>query len=779
MRSAHGWLGAVLLAAACASAACTAPEGEEVGSTEAAAHDGRTAVTVVTDPGALAYLDTHGFSFAERFAGTAAGTRGGVLAAGSPRYAALVSTVQRDVLASAARYPQHRMGRLPAFGDATKTARERVGGSGYQEMNWTWLTTNAAYWQLVGVINRFDRRVLPERASTCGELRLVYRAAYEGDREGSRLPITVVVVFAPPKYDDGCRAVAQRWVYPSEQLPEGAALGQWLEGNGLRGLGSPISFELDALTELWSRFVRERDGVGRHHQYTLRVFRPDGDGIAPEPLANTPEVESIVGGPLYDETRGAYVTVEPRPARRAALLSWIRDNRAAIEAGTASLGVLDVEGEGPTEVRATQAESFSAMGPTRASNRPYSRIFGDDLAGFQEGVGLSSPSEAKALLRRLDMMTCQGCHVTRSVLGFHLVGEERDHDVYRRWKEYDAAGDDDPAHPEKRSYHTDRERPSVEPPFLARVVANKLAVGISPHLRDERDRRAEDLFAFLERSGSVPMPPPDQGATLAGTYGATCFRGDPNDPAFGRAAVPAYQCRPGLHCVALDDSDFGQCIHEYERSGRVDHALRSVGDPIEVHRYSYGPTLAAADPFKDSGPVVSSSACLTGGKTGRDNGFPFGGICSPISGALIKDGSSRCNLQEGGSIALGESAYVSKQGRTTKTPDRNGAPRVVCGAAPFQDNVASTWGKMSTAAMIWQSTAPGLQIACDEDHPCRDEYVCMRGLPDPNGPDPRKGTCMPGYVLAQLEIDAHRVPGTTAPCIQTPAGSTSVTTCSP
>jgi len=754
-------LGVASLAAACAPAS----EDEDVGQASHAQQDGKTAVTVVTEPGALAYLEAHGFSFAERFAGVSADAHGDALAL-TPRYASLVSAIERDVLAAAAQYAQHGY-RLPAFGDEAKTAREKVGSS-YQDLNWTWLSSAAVRWELTGVVNRFDRRILPERASSCGEVRLVYRAAYDGPRESSRLPVTVVVVFRPPNAASGCRAVAGSWIYPRATAGEGEAFGEWLRGGPLAGLGAPISFELDALTDLWSRFVRERDGVGRHHQYTLRVFRPDGDGLAPEPLANTPDVTAIVGGPRYDEAKAQYVAAAASPARKAALLAWIRDNRVAIDRGHASLTPLDVEGEGRVELRALQVDSFSAMGLTRVVNRPYSRVFGDDLPAFKAGLGLASDSEAKALLRRLDTMTCSGCHVTRSVLGLHLVGEERDHALYRDHAAH--AGDRD-------SIPTDRDRPANEPPFIVRLVANKMAVGISPHLRDERDRRAADLLEYLKSGGGVSMPPPDRGKKLAGTYGAPCWRGDANDPAFGFRAVPEYACGLGLHCAAVDDGEFGQCVPQYANAaGRVDLAMRSVGDPFEVHDYAANTSLASADPFRETGPVASRLACIGGGATGRDNGFPLGGICAPISdGRLIKDGASGCALGDGTRIGLGESAYIGANGRSRKDADRSGAARVVCGAAPYQDNVSRTWGRMSTAAMIWESCAAGLQIACDEDHPCRDEYVCMRTLPDPHAPDPKKGTCMPGYVLAQLEIDAHKVPGTKAPCLQQTGKA--VTTC--
>jgi hypothetical protein len=411
------------------------------------------------------------------------------------------------------------------------------------------------------------------------------------------------------------------------------------------------------------------------------------------------------------------------------------------------------------EVRATQVWSLTAMGLTRASNRPWSRIFVDDLESFRTAMGFASAGEARAFLRKLDMTSCNGCHVTRSVLGFHLVGEERDGAAYENPAAHEADPDlavdmDRPGGVPIDQFATPREKAPIE----ARVTANRMAVGISAHLRDEMDRRARDLRRFLGEGSFEPMPPPDRGATLAGSFAAPCAMPEAPASIVGPDAKDL-ACKPGLRCVALDDAGYGQCIVAYDPS----HDVRAVGDPFEMQKYAVetkGGLWSTADPFLDRGPVVASVHCLGGGETGRDMGFPYGGICEPKNGALLVDEIEKkketgCHASDG-VVAFGDSGYLTSAG-VVVSKGVDGSRELVCGLAPFR--ASKTWGYMSTAAMAWNSISPGWQVACNLEHPCRDEYVCMRRLPRKIAePGSFVGSCVPGYLLNQLEIDAHKIP---------------------
>ena len=126
-----------------------------------------------------------------------------------------------------------------------------------------------------------------------------------------------------------------------------------------------------------------------------------------------------------------------------------------------------------------------------------------------------------ALLRRLDALTCMGCHQSRSLAGFHAIGAERD---------------------------------------PARVV-DAIAVALSPHLEEDLPRR--DRYLRSLAGASVPdemRPPAERGAgTTPGTSGHAC--------GLGNRGFAAWACAPGHACVAVDDDLVGQCMPTSSRAG--------------------------------------------------------------------------------------------------------------------------------------------------------------------------------------------------------------------
>ena len=64
---------------------------------------------------------------------------------------------------------------------------------------------------------------------------------------------------------------------------------------------------------------------------------------------------------------------------------------------------------------------------SRLANRPFKTLFPDEVPTFRDVsfAGNRRVSSPAMLVRRLDEMTCVGCHQARSLAGFHLVGEER------------------------------------------------------------------------------------------------------------------------------------------------------------------------------------------------------------------------------------------------------------------------------------------------------------------------------------------------------------------
>ena len=79
-----------------------------------------------------------------------------------------------------------------------------------------WLSSSAVRLELVAVVNRIDRRVF--HPGTCGELRFVYRAAYQApdkDWFSSRLPLTVNVGSSCPTTASAARDARVRWPGPT------------------------------------------------------------------------------------------------------------------------------------------------------------------------------------------------------------------------------------------------------------------------------------------------------------------------------------------------------------------------------------------------------------------------------------------------------------------------------------------------------------------------------------------------------------------------------------
>jgi hypothetical protein len=171
----------------------------------------------------------------------------------------------------------------------------------------------------------------------------------------------------------------------------------------------------------------------------------------------------------------------------------------------------------------------------------------------------------RALLRRLDGLTCNGCHETRSVAGFHLLGEP-----------------DDPTQ-----------------------VLDAMFVPTSPHLDGDLERRAVWVAAIARRQPGNEARPHSDFERHQGAYGAHCGRGDP--------AFASWTCNDGLTCVALDDPDLGVCLTK----------ARTAGDPCEV-----GDLQTRDVPTRDRVKNVENLAC-DGDAVCNTNrvGFP-GGMCT-------------------------------------------------------------------------------------------------------------------------------------------------------
>ncbi|MET3494612.1 hypothetical protein [Variovorax boronicumulans] len=337
-----------------------------------------------------------------------------------------------------------------------------------------WLTSPDAFFELVGVANRMDRR--PFQNGACGETRLVYRLAYRTAAMQSRLPMTVNVELRgdAPDADGSCASTARRWQPPQASMPDDA-LGRWLVS--AEGPLSPQRLAPARIAQVttnlqsvrWPSAVRP--DLGGHAEYMLRAFRWNAAAqrFDAAPLENTPDVARLkANAPLRKE-----------------LQQWLQQpaNLRALEEATLQV---------PEKFLATESISVAPRGLARLANRPFAQIFSP--GEWHAVPGSRTLQSPQAVLRRLDDLSCAGCHQSRAVAGFHLLGVDR--------------------RGASRTFTT----------------GNALALPHSPHLQDELARRGSYVLSAL----STPRPDPfrplaephidnaDSAAPEKATVGASC-----------------------------------------------------------------------------------------------------------------------------------------------------------------------------------------------------------------------------------------------------------------
>ncbi|WP_437983854.1 hypothetical protein [Sorangium sp. So ce117] len=521
---------------------------------------------LLTDPAVLAELEAAGLDF-------------GSVLTGAPRAPASLSALSRTAeLGSIARVLADDLRHVQRADPRSGTSIARHAHRLFDER---WLSAEGARFELIGVVNRMDRR--PFDASACGETRLVYRLAYAAKTPGgvasatsaagasvatpapaaaSRLPMTVSFELLAPAGDArACRRLAQAWsragAFSGPDLvrfltsPEGPLA----PGAADRAHLARLVVNLQSVR--WPSTVRP--DLGGHAEYVLRAFRWDARAgrYAPLALENTPDVARL----------------SRDPARRERLRAWLSapENLARLDEGTALL---------PEEFLATKALSATPHGLARRANRPFRVLFEPrDFAGVDFG-GLSRVRSPEGLLRRLDQMTCPGCHQSGSVAGFHLLGQE--------------------------------------PPGR---VHDALFTVESAHLAGDLPRRRAVVEAVAR--GAAPddeVPYPERGDGARGGYGARCGLGDPS--------FADWSCAEGLVCSAYDApqedrATVGVCLP----------AAPEVGDPCQV-----GAVVPHADPHRDRAAAAQPGACpLAAVCNTSPVGFP-GGMCTSSCVALPEEG---------------------------------------------------------------------------------------------------------------------------------------------
>lgn len=506
---------------------------------------------LATDAALMADLEAKGASLAALLEGAPSALANDELAA-KPRYASMLRVFDEDVRDVARRDPAAGVGMAKA----------------HRLLDVAALRSKRARFELVGVTHRLDRGHV--RPGTCGEARFIYRLAYatkQATKDGaidiaSRLPATLAVTYwlRPPATTKieatatDCAKVAALARVPSEGVTAAWLLSERGPFGGLPDLRTRFkAVEANLQIVRWPSTTRP--DLAGHAEYAMRVFETKGDALVPAPLENTLDVSLF-----------------RTPAKVGELERFVRGNLDAIDFGTVRF---------PDLWAAKKSVSVSPRGLARLANRPFRQVLDPKRLSDLDLAGRANIASPEALVRRLDQLTCAGCHQSRSVAGFHLLGEDR------------VAG------------------------------ANSVAVPLSPHLLAERARRAAGMEAVAEGRGFGAHPSPERGLAEKGHYGARCGLGDRG---FAR-----WTCDDGLTCQRGDrargeDTLLGTCLP----------SASAAGDPCESMIVEPN-----ADGMRDRG-TMERKACGPGAGCGSNLvGFP-GGLCAVACSSLASDPNGVC-----------------------------------------------------------------------------------------------------------------------------------------
>jgi hypothetical protein len=392
---------------------------------------------------------------------------------------------------------------------------------------------------LAGIVNRMDRAYVSEQ--NCGEIRLIYRltrtaVSEAGDNATSpRLPVMLnVVLKAKGDYAIGssgaavtCSEIARRWLAAGDLPLTGAALAEKLIArDGPLDLIRPANIERIE-TNLQIAHAPKSAARDFRTDYLLKVFDYDAQSGTFEeaPLENQIDRERI----LADETL------------RRDFRKWLLDpgHFAELDRGTILIPerFLATGAVAATPVGFAPSNLQPAFGLVQGEGAPADVVFSEEdvvaalKKALESGARLQNIRSVGGFERRLNDITCSGCHQTRGIGGFHFPGVD----------------------------------------WMTASPSNSTVVPASPHFFGDQIRRRDILAALQDGrrpdySRGFSSRPQSRGSTeLAGTeysdgWGAHCYvrraSAADNDRSFG-----SWTCAEGLTCQVVGKaSRMGMCF---------------------------------------------------------------------------------------------------------------------------------------------------------------------------------------------------------------------------
>jgi hypothetical protein len=389
---------------------------------------------------------------------------------------------------------------------------------------------------LSGIVNRMDRAYLDE--GHCGEIRLLYRltrtaAPETAEAASPRLPMTLNVVLKA-KADRAvdargetitCATLARRWLAAGELSLTGAELAAKLTAKdgpldlimpenierietNLQIAHAPKSAVRDFRTDYLMKVFDYNAQSGKFEEATLENQIDRGRLLADENLKSDFKAWLLRPENFRELDRGTILIPEKFLARGAVAVTPVGFAPSDLQP---AFGL--VEGEGAHPI-------FSESDVVAALKK-----------AAEDGTALQNIRSVAGFERRLNDMTCSGCHQTRGIGGFHFPGVD----------------------------------------WMAAKPSNSTVVPASPHFFGDQVRRRDILNAL--RDGKRPdysrgfsSRPQLRGSTeLAGTeyedgWGAHCYlqatKAADNDKSFR-----SWTCAEGLACqVASGSTRMGMCF---------------------------------------------------------------------------------------------------------------------------------------------------------------------------------------------------------------------------
>jgi hypothetical protein len=387
---------------------------------------------------------------------------------------------------------------------------------------------------LAGIVNRMDRAYVSQ--ADCGDIRLIYRltrsdAPSVGENAVSpRLPMTLNVVLKAKGESKGaaitCSEIARRWLAAGDLSLTGVELAEkLLASDGPLDLVGPQNIDRIE-TNLQIAHAPKSAARDFRTDYLLKVFRYDAAAQRFEeaPLENQIDRERIEGDENLKRDFKAWL-LDPRH------FSEFDRGTVLIPDRFLSLGAI-----APTPVGFDASELQPEFGLMHGEGAA-SPVFGesDVVAALkkaaEDGVKLQNIRSPAGFERRLNDITCSGCHQTRGIGGFHFPGVD----------------------------------------WMAAKPSNSTVVPASPHFFGDQVRR-RDILAAL-RDGRAPdysrgfsnRPQLRGSSELAGTeyddgWGAHCYLPGAK-PAENDKSFRGWSCAEGLACqVTGKSSRMGMCF---------------------------------------------------------------------------------------------------------------------------------------------------------------------------------------------------------------------------